>query len=124
MPYTQYHISNDDYDTEIQNILLATPPQPTENDTVIIRIVCAHMRDQDVTRIIALTQYLGESDPEEWRARVPQWSDREARFVINCLRWEYYRARTTEALKLEDEERKTRETREREQEQQTEPPES
>ncbi|KAK4610095.1 hypothetical protein CLAFUW4_13697 [Fulvia fulva] len=104
MSYTQYHIPDDSFDTWFQELLTATPIPPTDLDIATIRRVCSHMTDRDVLRIVLLARYHPkyQTDFHGWRVRVSTCSNREAKYLVNCLRFEYYREKTMEALNLQE----------------------
>ncbi|CAK4026448.1 Hypothetical predicted protein [Lecanosticta acicola] len=73
----------------------------------IIRLICSHLRDDDVLRIMRLEQWKMEhgTGQDYWRQRAVSWSRREALYVLACLRWEFQQCWTMKLLNREHEER-------------------
>lgn len=54
-----------------------------------IRRICATLNDDHTQRIMNLEKWGFNLGPAKWRARTSCWNAREAKYVIECLRWEY-----------------------------------
>lgn len=105
--YVPYFIKESKHCEPFRN-LIVTLEEVTEHERVLIADVCENLSNHGTRRTMSLECWSGDRDPIQWRARVPEWTDREKEYVIRCLRWEYYQIRTIYQLCIENENKQSK----------------
>lgn len=106
--YIPYFISNGDNDPAFHKLIQSSKEISGESIDLIKRI-CSELSDNDVERIMTFERWTSDRDPEKWRKRAETWNAREAKYVIECLRFEYKQQHYMYQLNCEDEERTQKE---------------
>lgn len=84
-----YCFADDRYDDFFRRII-STFDEVHPKDLKTVRAACRLLHDEDVVRIMGLAKWQGATDPETWRERVEDWSDRETKYILTAIRWEQF----------------------------------
>ncbi|KAK4496520.1 hypothetical protein PRZ48_012500 [Zasmidium cellare] len=86
--YEPFYIPDSEYGDAFKDIVYTSRPI-TATDVANIKAICPTLTDDDTIRIMGLERWALKYNLALWRERIPRWSEREAKYVIECLRWDY-----------------------------------
>ncbi|KAF2161584.1 hypothetical protein M409DRAFT_27979 [Zasmidium cellare ATCC 36951] len=86
--YEPIYISDSNHGEVFKDIVRTSRPI-TPDDLSNIRTICETLNDEDTIRIMNIERWALKYNLNMWRERASRWSDREAKYVIECLRWDY-----------------------------------